>query len=600
MHSRTTIVHTARALISTPVSKPWTRVLRIAWPVLLALLLDNSCCSQLHAASPQDRPARSGTRVPRERAKPARPGARARGASRTRTDSVPQDFKLETVDRNQLTNVLIEPIAVTESPAPKAETSAPDPTFFKFTPPVLNNNGVVAFMATVTGERPYFNAFRRGLFVGTAEDLHSVGWAGCPVAGVPFNGFYDHDRYLHLDGANNLTTGIAFPDGRGTIWQSRDCGSAFGTAASQCRPVNDFAAANGGVFAGLAVHGTDSDTPARSRSPHGLAAWVYKNGRFSFFAQKGETVPNVPEKLTFDRPNPPLLNDKGDVLVSVPLLGPGGLRDESLWVFQNDTMRLIARQGQEAPGTRGVFRRFLWSPGLLNGSGQVAFIAEVALPAVMYGFWISGPGGLQLVATNGLASTDANSPAPLALDDSSEAYILNDGRLIVFDSTGHLWAGAPDAFKKLPVSIDLKRWHTVRCSGMMAFSRRGTLWAGELGNLHKIVSPGDELEYASDESRKISGFSCSVVGVTGFTLVGTGGPSGLGTSGFGGPFAGDVTLQGGELQRFDRYSSQPINDRGQIAFKAFFDKVRGKHDECQGLYLATVPLRPTDGSGSIE
>ena len=546
------------------------------------------------------------------------------------SESMPSSYHKNGVNRQDLTNVVYAPIAIMGTSAPKPNAAAPSATFYRFDPPVLNNNGVVAFMASVTGDAPYFAPYRRGLFTGTEGDLHSLGWGGIPIAGVPKN-FYKNEKYLHLDDANNIMSVVSFQNGQMTVWQSSTRNSVFSSSSTECRTEQGFAAVNGGVLAGVGFH---TVVPARSSRAGNLntrGVWLWKENKFSFILQSQKTS-NTPKtqfgartETIIDKVEQMELNEQGDIFAITQMLRPDNSKEQSVWFYRNGDLKQVACKGLDAPGIDGNFESFVPRSGCLNSSGQMSFIAKVSRQSPCFGIWVGDASGFRLVATNGFTFSLGLTKAVLNLGANSEVYLLNNGNTVVFDSDGWLWAGTVGTFKRYPVHIDMNEWHAVRPSGMMAFSRRKALWAGELGNWHKIVSVGSSFALPSGENRTVTRFCCGGKPVSNNTRS----SNALNTC------AGDETIADldasdssdscvtGELlndmsrdsvssgktirnpvhrglETTDRSTALPLNDKGQIAFTVVFNNLPGERDEPQGLYLATIPSTPSDGEDFVE
>ncbi len=94
----------------------------------------------------------------------------------------------------------------------------------------------------------------------------------------------------------------------------------------------------------------------------------------------------------------PAINDGGDIVFAAQLTGDSNA-NAGVWKTSAGGMELLAREGELAPGGEGqVFRSF--SRTLLNSQGKVAFRAELA--DGREGIWTTGPGGLELVALEGV------------------------------------------------------------------------------------------------------------------------------------------------------------------------------------------------------
>ena len=109
-----------------------------------------------------------------------------------------------------------------------------------------------------------------------------------------------------------------------------------------------------------------------------------------------------------------LLNDSGDVAFIGRLKGPGvnSRNDRGIWIHEKGVLHMVARAGDPAPGTTGIFKSFrsvalsdrLYSPESVPGGGAgVAFLAQLVL----------GPGEVSPASDMGLwRYLAADAPAP--------------------------------------------------------------------------------------------------------------------------------------------------------------------------------------------
>ncbi len=128
--------------------------------------------------------------------------------------------------------------------------------------------------------------------------------------------------------------------------------------------------------------------------------------------QGGDTPPDV-EPGTVISLNPsigqlrPWITDNGTVMVLLRLAGPqvNDENDRGLWIGQRDDMRLIFREGMDAPGTGGA--RFAWSDfQKCNDAGQIAFRAGLVIEGDVdhtndVGIWSGEIANLELVMRQG-------------------------------------------------------------------------------------------------------------------------------------------------------------------------------------------------------
>jgi hypothetical protein len=96
----------------------------------------------------------------------------------------------------------------------------------------------------------------------------------------------------------------------------------------------------------------------------------------TLIAREGSQAPGTPTKTLFSNFSSTTLNDSGQVAFSAALTGTAITSDNNTGIWRDDT--LIARKGNQAPGTAsGAVFSFLGFPAL-NDAGQVAFYGELA------------------------------------------------------------------------------------------------------------------------------------------------------------------------------------------------------------------------------
>lgn len=146
-----------------------------------------------------------------------------------------------------------------------------------------------------------------------------------------------------------------------------------------------------------------------------------RNGILQVIALVGETGDEAASVAAFQTLKTPVLNDAGAVAFRASSLqepeAATALDDSGIWLSTGDGLRLVAREGQQAPGAPdgAVFGDFIisgpygngflelnnWVDPVLNGRGQVAFFARLR-EGGGDGLWAEDADGvLQLVARTG-------------------------------------------------------------------------------------------------------------------------------------------------------------------------------------------------------
>ena len=108
-------------------------------------------------------------------------------------------------------------------------------------------------------------------------------------------------------------------------------------------------------------------------------------GALGLLARKGDQAPGTPADVVFFNSDNPVLNAAGQVAFRGVLTGPGidGSNDAGIWgPDATGALDLLAREGSQAPGTSaGVVFSSIGIP-FINAAGQVAFSASLTGPGV--------------------------------------------------------------------------------------------------------------------------------------------------------------------------------------------------------------------------
>ncbi|MBA3483847.1 MAG: hypothetical protein H0T51_18740 [Pirellulales bacterium] len=267
--------------------------------------------------------------------------------------------------------------------------------------------------------------------------------------------------------------------------------------------------------------------------------WSEMDGALTLVAREGSQAPGLPVGVKFSNFGPDFRAINGTGLVAfrgVLQFGEGvpGLNDSGIWSQRSGPLALVAREGDQAPGTPAgiVFGHFSNAP-VLNAAGHTAFVGTLQRGdgGVTFsnnsGIWSDRSGTLELVAREGNQAPGTPSGTNFDFMPRNSSIILNAaGQMAVFAS---LQSG----------------------SGGVNSSNNSGIWAEDVaGVLRLIVRTGDMLEVAPSDFRTVSSLS----------------------------FRGDSGNEDGRGSGF--------NDLGQVAFSATFT------DGSSGVFvsnLATVP-----------
>ncbi len=267
-------------------------------------------------------------------------------------------------------------------------------------------------------------------------------------------------------------------------------------------------------------------------------------------SRRGDPAPGASPGATFSNFVTPTINANGQTAFQAILSGTP-LTDSSMWAESNTGLRLVAREGDSAPGTDAgtLFDSFGTLKPVINKFGQTAFLAELRGAAFGDGIWSEGSGSLQLIA-------QSSKPAP----------------------------GTPTGVTFGPLARPL-----INNAGMVAF--RGNLsgpsvnptnnvamWIGDANSLSLTVREGD-LAPGMGANAMFSSFESPALNESGLIVFG-GFATGLGvtSSNNGGIWAGapgalNLVARKGDAApgassgvNYNVTLATQINDAGQIAF----------------------------------
>jgi len=201
--------------------------------------------------------------------------------------------------------------------------------------------------------------------------------------------------------------------------------------------------------------------------------WMRTDGVVDLVVRKGQAAPGVNGAVfgTFVTPD---INAVGDVVFTGAMQeGQGGVttsNNHGIWARQDGTLRLVAREGNDAPGTFGAdFGAF--NRPVVNASGDIAFSGFLQNENNVFSFndggiWATRNGVLQLIAREdrdapGTGGADFNifgAPSLNALGDLSFSASLQTGENGVDSSNNSgIWAYSSfdDEFKLIVRKGDL-------------------------------------------------------------------------------------------------------------------------------------------------
>ncbi len=140
--------------------------------------------------------------------------------------------------------------------------------------------------------------------------------------------------------------------------------------------------------------------------------WSADSQSLRLVARSGDVAPGTVPDVVYRGFGPHTLNKAGQTAFLGHLVGPGvdNSNFSGIWLEDSGSLDLIARDGDAAPDTDpGVVYIFLGNP-VLNDVGQIAFRGSLTGPGVDAtndrGIWSEGSGSLNLVVREGDAVPD--------------------------------------------------------------------------------------------------------------------------------------------------------------------------------------------------
>ena len=164
-----------------------------------------------------------------------------------------------------------------------------------------------------------------------------------------------------------------------------------------------------------------------------VGIWFEHSSGLKLIARRGDQAPGTPSGVLFNGLAPPVLNDAGQTAFWAGLIGPGlTLTSTGFWSEGSGTLDLVVRAGDYALGTpSGVkYSGFVDSP-VLNAAGQIAFLGLLSGSNVdssnNRGIWSETFNDLELVARQG-------NPAPGTSGEASFFRVYSP----VINTSGHI------------------------------------------------------------------------------------------------------------------------------------------------------------------
>ena len=194
-----------------------------------------------------------------------------------------------------------------------------------------------------------------------------------------------------------------------------------------------------------------------ANSTNNTGIWAGTPGALSIVARAGNPAPGTPAGVVFSggMQNWLMLNDAGAVVFRANLTGPGvdSSNDAGIWAGAPGALQLVAREGDVAPGTGGVFDLFNYqfeaNPlPVINAAGDVVFSGHCTSGR---GIWRWSGGVLELLALTNTAAPGTgvlyeylhdpwmNASGQVAFG----ASLMGEG--VDFTNNSGIWSGVPGA-----------------------------------------------------------------------------------------------------------------------------------------------------------
>jgi hypothetical protein len=249
------------------------------------------------------------------------------------------------------------------------------------------------------------------------------------------------------------------------------------------------------------------------------SVWSDRSGSLALVSREGDQAPGTPAGVRFgsiDSPWPLVLNNAGQTAFKRSLSGTGvdSTNNVGIWSEGSGGLALVARSGDQAPGTPGGvnFTGFSTANMNLNDAGQTAF--QASLTGVNNrGIFAGDSGSLRTVALRGEHAPGTPPTNQYFVGFSTSTDLNNAGQVSfagnIFNLTG-VWSegsgslalvalqGDPAPGTPAGMNFGAFNFHdpVLNDAGQIAFIESGAqgngLWLGSSGNLELVARTGDQ------------------------------------------------------------------------------------------------------------
>lgn len=224
---------------------------------------------------------------------------------------------------------------------------------------------------------------------------------------------------------------------------------------------------------------------------HDSGIWSDATGSLKLVAREGDPAPGTGVAANFDNFNFPTMNDAGDVAFGANLRDPANATTQTgsgIWVLRGGALTRVSRNGVPVPGVSAGITFQSFSRPVLDGAGHVAFVGTLQGTGIdgTNAFGIWSEGLPGALGTLSLIARGGNPVPASAGFDPGVTFTGSIGNLAM-NTQGRVAFGA---FIKGP--------------GVDATNNR-TIWAQDPGGtLRLLARTGDVVEVAPGNTRTIS------------------------------------------------------------------------------------------------
>jgi len=328
--------------------------------------------------------------------------------------------------------------------------------------PVLNEAGTAAFVGILSTGGGVTDDNRWGVWQYDRQSgLQLIIRAGAPAPGTTENIWF-----FEPDIAINNQNEVAFRGRLGEFQQGAGSGIYVANAESELRQVartGELAPGTATTFSYFSAPSLNSGghvaffavlNPDDAQASYGSGVWrETAPNSLELVARTGGAAPGTSALFSFDNAESELpgFNESGQMAFVSDLSGPGvsEFNDTGIWKVDTDgSLALIAREGDAAPGTDGVFAPYGLGGAFINGAGQVAFFGGISdgglNPSNNLGIWAQSlDGEVRLIARTGGYLDVSDTPGVTDLRQiatlySPLAFGNGNGRPSAFNDRGQI------------------------------------------------------------------------------------------------------------------------------------------------------------------